>query len=483
MKVVHDYIESKLGIPFTQVSAVFGIFLTYFLAILFKFIPNSQPNLKHLFSFFFSSAIFYFLFGFSTCVDLLISPCLVYLLSLKFRTKNFFPILIFAISMGHVSYRHFHSQFLSPSTLAFDGTAPLMVLIIKLSSFGWCLHDGTKPDKELSAEQRALKIAKMPTLLEYLGYLYFFGGFLVGPAIEYKDYYNFVHGLKPFDRIPSRIPSTLKCLSMGLGFIVIYLKFEPIFNLNYCSEPWFDTLNIFFKSAFVIFSMFIARTKFYIAWKLSEGACNLSGIGYNGIDENGTPVWNRGQNIKIRGFEFPTNAKMITDSWNINTSKWLKNYVYLRLCDPRSGVSTSFSTFITNLTSAFWHGFYPGYYMFFGTAAFFILVSRTCRRVLRPFFITTKLKKYKTIYDVTGIICTALSVSYMMVPFVLKSFSSSVQLWTKLWFIGHNPLRDLLNKLSKNDEHVTLNNEEEVNFKGSAREETSKLVKRTKIYS
>jgi lysophospholipid acyltransferase len=32
----------------------------------------------------------------------------------------------------------------------------------------------------------------MPTLLEYLGYVYFFGGVLVGPAFEFADYHDFI---------------------------------------------------------------------------------------------------------------------------------------------------------------------------------------------------------------------------------------------------------------------------------------------------
>jgi len=31
----------------------------------------------------------------------------------------------------------------------------------------------------------------MPSILEYLGYIFFFGGFLVGPAFEFMDYHRF----------------------------------------------------------------------------------------------------------------------------------------------------------------------------------------------------------------------------------------------------------------------------------------------------
>jgi lysophospholipid acyltransferase len=31
--------------------------------------------------------------------------------------------------------------------------------------------------------------------------------------------------------------------------------------------------------------------KYYFGWSLAEGACILAGIGYNGVDKNGTKKW------------------------------------------------------------------------------------------------------------------------------------------------------------------------------------------------
>ena len=187
---------------------------------------------------------------------------------------------------------------------------------------------------------------------------------------------------------------------------------------------------------FIHISSTVARMKFYVAWKLSEGACNLCGVGYSGI-ENGQQVWNRGQNINILGMELPENPKAITEAWNINTSRWLRNYVYFRISDPKKGGSMAFATFATNMTSAFWHGFYPGYYMFFGSASFFILVSRAARRNFRPLFVNTRWSGYKSFYDIAGIVTTSITCCYMMVPFVLKHFDVSFAIWVQLFFYVH----------------------------------------------
>ena len=55
---------------------------------------------------------------------------------------------------------------------------------------------------------------------------------------------------------------------------------------------------------------------------------------------------------------------------NIGVNNWLKNYVYFRVEAPRwvlkAGIpQKTFMNLVTKATSAFWHGFYPSYYVFF----------------------------------------------------------------------------------------------------------------------
>ena len=42
--------------------------------------------------------------------------------------------------------------------------------------------------------QKEHMIEKLPSLLEFFGFVYFFPSFLAGPAIEIKDYLRFVDG-------------------------------------------------------------------------------------------------------------------------------------------------------------------------------------------------------------------------------------------------------------------------------------------------
>lgn len=83
-------------------------------------------------------------------------------------------------------------------------------------------------------------------------------------------------------------------------------------------------------------------------------------------------------------------------------------------------------------------GFYSGYYLFFATASFFIVVSRVVRRHVRPLFLEpSTLAPYKVVYDYLGVFATHFSVSYMMIPFLLKEFAPSVKVLASLGFCMH----------------------------------------------
>lgn len=63
--------------------------------------------------------------------------------------------------------------------------------------------------------------------------------------------------------------------------------------------------------------------RIYCLWAF-QGACVLSGLGYNGVDaRTGKTLWNRCQNVDFLNIEFANNWKELLDHWNMNTSRWL----------------------------------------------------------------------------------------------------------------------------------------------------------------
>ena len=91
---------------------------------------------------------------------------------------------------------------------------------------------------------------------------------------------------------------------------------------------------------------FMARTKYYIVWSLSEAAFNVSGAGY----DSSSHKWTAGQNIDVTRIEFAQNYKGLFDSWNMKTNVWLRETVYKRVAKKgkKPGFKSTMATFATS---------------------------------------------------------------------------------------------------------------------------------------
>jgi lysophospholipid acyltransferase len=113
---------------------------------------------------------------------------------------------------------------------------------------------------------------------------------------------------------------------------------------------------------------------YYVAFCLKHAASIASGLCFNGYDDRSKhddvilyierAKFNRVETIRLYDIEFSYKVKDFFDAWNISVHMWLKYYVFLRMVkrDQRNSLTPILATFVV---SAVWHGFYPGYFMFF----------------------------------------------------------------------------------------------------------------------
>ncbi|KAJ3106653.1 lysophospholipid acyltransferase [Phlyctochytrium bullatum] len=266
-----------------------------------------------------------------------------------------------------------------------------MLMVIKLSTFAWATYDGKQPDEKLSNSQRLRAVKGEVTLVEFLGFAFFFGGFLVGPAIEFSDYRRFTRG------------------------------------------------------------------DYYGAWKISEGICILSGIGYNGRENtapssspssssppsqtsaspSGSHLFNRCENVNILGLETAQSPRLFIGSWNMLTNKWLRNSIYNRLVSI-GGQHPAIASLVTWIVSALWHGFYPCYYLTFLSGAMVTAAGITLRRNVRPFVTgKSRLAPFKPVYDALGWALTQTSLNYICAPFPLYKLHLGLRVWASVGYIVH----------------------------------------------
>ncbi len=406
---------------------------------------------------------------------LLISAGGTYCIAKYLKTSPYMSWIGFLFVMGHMSVSHIQRQIAnSPSSV--DITGAQMVLLMKLSAFCWNIADGQLPDEHLSDFQKERALKDLPSLLDYSAYVLFFPSLMAGPAFDYVDYQRWIDtsmfevpaGVDPAKKPPVRkkrkiprsgTPAMIKAVT-GLGWIGLFVILSGSFGHEQLVDESYLTHGIV-RRIFIMYMVgVVARFKYYGVWAMTEGACILAGLGYNGVDPvTGKVSWNRLQNVDPICVETAQNPRAYLGGWNMNTNHWLRNYVYLRVT-PRGKKPGFRASIITFATSALWHGFYPGYYLTFILASliqtsaksmspksrYLSLTTRyVClpphavdfRRHVRPFFLDantgqpTPKKKY---YDIVTYLVTQITFCFATAPFLVLSFRGSLLAWSRVYF-------------------------------------------------
>jgi hypothetical protein len=326
-----------------------------------------------------------------------------------------------------------------------DFTGSQMVLTQKLYSIAWNLYDGELLAK--GKENRAAKklapfaLKDTPSLLEFLGYTFCFSGILAGPATEFSTYLRACNGSifktpdgkqckPPSNLLPTLKPFLVSFLCLGIH-VVLSAKF-PLLNTEdpqkgtpailteeFLSQPWPK------RFLFSYLGLFALRQKYYFAWKNAQGAFNLWYAGFDGFDKDGNEIgWETANNINILGFELAQDVQSATKEWNIKTSNWLTRYCYFRNGGNLLAVYS---------LSAFWHGFYPGYYLFFLSVPLPTFCHRLAKKKISPYFAKEKF----SLYGIVSILATVITMNYMILGFVLLAKDWALDVYRTNYYFGH----------------------------------------------
>lgn len=282
---------------------------------------------------------------------------------------------------------------------------------------------------------------------------FYFPGVLVGPSTRFGDYNRWAKGelyLPSKTPPPGRLWYSLKDVAFGmlcLGLQVLTMDRLSYTRLANASDAIQKT-SLLNRIWFVQLCGLGARFRYYGIWSLSNAACVLSGLGYNGMSpETNTALWTRCKNVFVINIEFANNWKELMDSWNANTNVWLRNNVYKRLVPhgKRPGVMSMMATF---MVSAFWHGISPGYYLTFLLGGLYSYVARLLRHSVRPvFFANTRtpnptlftLDKYtvsQVLYSLASVLVVQMTVNFAALSFLVLSAKASLRAWANVGYYG-----------------------------------------------
>lgn len=152
-----------------------------------------------------------------------------------------------------------------------------------------------------------------------------------------------------------------------------------LLKCNYTCSPTAPDMNLLNRLALLYLVCYGARSSYYFVWLIIDCACNAAGLGFAGYNNLGYAQWNLISGVDVFAFEFGTNLRSMINSWNITTSNWLRRVCYERV----KFLNPLLASFIL---SAWWHGFYPGYYFLFVGSGLIIMAARKMRRIFRHHF-------------------------------------------------------------------------------------------------
>ena len=266
-------------------------------------------------------------------------------------------------------------------------TTYTMILMTKLWGFAWACKDGYTHKQNLTESQKKYCIEYLPTFMEYMGFLSFAPGCLVGPFMEYKDYIDYMELKGDYadmpcgTSMPTLVPSLLmlaKGYSFGLikEFITSYLGF----SVALCgSKEWANYKTFLHRFFHYNVAMTGQRFMYFSMFTLQECCFVSSGLGWNGV-KDGANTWDKLPVVILKLVEFSTSPIQSMKGWNHATHLWLNRYVQDRVVPKRQKVTLR-ETCIVFFISALWHGFYPFYYFMFFFSGMYVELAKDMYRM------------------------------------------------------------------------------------------------------
>ena len=201
------------------------------------------------------------------------------------------------------------------------------------------------------------KTTEIPSISDYLFFIFNFLGGLCGPVFNYEEHDAFIRQTYPRTAVDWRLISrTAGEVLLYSSIYVVSLKF---YDYHLIEKPEFRQLNMLLQVGVVVMESFFIRTRYMFIWRLEYIQMIAANVRCSDCEYK-----NYIQTVNFGSIELENSMKVRVDNWNMSIQKWLKNCFYLPGREVLK-LSAPNSSLLTFVVSAFWHGFYPTYYASF----------------------------------------------------------------------------------------------------------------------
>ena len=429
-------ISKTIGVPIDQVYTMLIVFLGIPFSIINYLILS--PKLRIIYSLIIG-LIMQFLVYELGIIHIIITSIITYIFVLKYgRKKSAFYITFFTLFYLACLHLYRLIYFYGRWDIR-DPTSIYMMTVCKFCSFTFSYEDGDKEDKDIyNSTHRKNKIKELPSFIEFLSYIYFYPTAIVGPSFDFIDFHNFIYLNNCYSNMNFLSNFLYGFLNIFIGLFImgIYGLFNKNFLSEFMSTEIFNQKNLLYKLFYINISAIFTKSKYHGAWSYSYGILIISGLSYSVDKKNDKNIKNYdiGYPGSIILTEISYNPRDIIINWDRSVHLWLKYHVLLRLINVDNKLfknNFTFSSFITFVCSAIWHGFYKCYYYFF--ISFYFLQQSS--EILNKIGFYDELKKSNFIFKIIlSIIIQSIVNSVSNIFFILKEDIVNIYLKNVYYF-------------------------------------------------
>ncbi|RZB54390.1 lysophospholipid acyltransferase 5 [Asbolus verrucosus] len=422
-------LSNLLGTNEPALRLLFTILAGYPLALIYrKFLYGRNAAVQHVFSITFGFLLGFWNYG----LDIFHT---VFAIALSYSTL--FVLGGTSLSVAIIFIYNIVYLLIGTDSYDINWTMPQCILVLRLIGISFDLYDGHRPPETLSTESKKVALNKCPSVLEFFGHTLFPASFMVGPQFPMKRYQDFVNGKFSPGRTP---PPSEKAAALRFGLGVFYLSIFQLLGLL-VSDPFMysnEFADLGFFSKILLLGIWGRYTlyKYISCWLLTEGACILFGLTYNGTDEHGAPLWNGVENVKLSIFENTTEFTHYIQSFNTNTNSWIAQYVYKRL---KFLGNRNISQLAALLFLAIWHGFHSGYYVCFFFEFIVVYMEREVKSIVKSNAALSNFFARSSVLLVVNLLLrlyTFIFMGWCLLPFALLTFDRYWTAFSSVYHIG-----------------------------------------------
>ncbi|CAD8111559.1 unnamed protein product [Paramecium sonneborni] len=249
------------------------------------------------------------------------------------------------------------------------------------------------------------------TFLDYMSYVFYFPNIIVG-TVPFTAYIQFINLQGVYSNMGYKFNKAFQTLFKAILFVAADQLIRPKFSFAYFATQQWEEHSLFIRHIVCQLISCCERFKYFLAFNFSQASMDATGITYDGQEFS---------NYRLANYQFEIEFSPIkrTKHWNSSVQLWLQTCFYDRYKQHKSALLLTF------VLSAYWHGFFIAYYVFFIEWAIFNEITKQVYRAKDKFkFIPIPIQKMIcAIYGQLAVNSTATPIGLLKWDKVLKAMN------------------------------------------------------------